>query len=112
MAAGVEYVDRLGVAAVLDHARALAAYLHRALAHLPGARLHSPADPACGTGIVTFSVAGVDGPTLATALRERWQILTRPALKGTTIRTSIAAYTDEADLDRLVEAAATVAAGR
>jgi cysteine desulfurase/selenocysteine lyase len=112
MAAGVEYVDRLGVAAVLAHARALAAYLHRALAHLPGARIHSPADPACGTGIVTFSVAGVDGSTLATALRERWQILTRPALKGTTIRTSIAAYTNEADLDRLVEAAAAVAAGR
>ena len=78
------------------------------LATLPGARIHSPADPAAGTGIVTFSVAGVDAPLLATALREHG-ILTRPALKATAIRASLAAFTNEDDLARLVEAVATIA---
>jgi hypothetical protein len=45
-------------------------------------------------------------------LRDRWRIVTRPALKGTAVRVSIAAFTNEADLDLLAEGAATVAAGR
>ena len=64
------------------------------------------------TGIVTFSVDGVDGPTLSTALRERWGILTRPALRNTCVRTSIAAFTNARDLEILVEGVATCAAGR
>jgi selenocysteine lyase/cysteine desulfurase len=112
MVAGVEYIARLGPAAIEAHAQRLAGYLRRALARLPGLRIASPADPAAGAGIVTFGVEGVAGPTLSAALHERWTILTRPALRGTTIRVSIAAFTTEHDLDLLVDATAAVAAGR
>jgi selenocysteine lyase/cysteine desulfurase len=63
MAVGVDYIQRLGLEAIGAHQRRLAGHLHRALARLPGARIWSPPDPADGTGIVTFSVEGVDGPT-------------------------------------------------
>jgi hypothetical protein len=52
---------------------------------------------------VTIEVEGIDGSMLATGLRERWNIATRVALRGTSIRVSIAAFTDQRDLDLLIE---------
>lgn len=112
MAAGVAYVERLGMGTVEVHARRLSSCLQAALAHVPGARLHSPTDPALATGIATVSLDDVDGVTVSAALRERWAIVTRPALRGTSVRVSLAAFTDERDIDRLVTSLATLAAGR
>jgi len=111
MAAGVAYVARLGMANVEAHSRALTAYLHEALPRVPGARLHSPADPREATGIATVSLDGVDGVTVAAALRERWQIVTRPALRGTSIRISLAAFVERRDVDYLLDGLATLADG-
>jgi len=108
MAAGVEYVSRLGPSAIEAHARELALYLHEALKQVPGARIWSPLDPKQMTGIVTFSVEGISGVDLSAALLERGSILTRSALKGTSVRVSIAAFTSQADLDRLVECTAAL----
>jgi len=103
LAAGVEYVSQLGLTAIEQHARRLALYLQQALRRLPGLRIYSPLDPDKMTGIVTFSLKGVDGVKLSRSLQERFQILTRPALEGTSVRVSIAAFTSEADLDALVK---------
>lgn len=112
MAVGVRYVLDLGLVAIAQHAQALSGYLHERLTTVPGARLHSPTDLRQATGINTVSIDGLDGGTIATALRERWQILTRPALRGTSIRVSVAAFTDQRDLDRLIEALTALATGR
>lgn len=112
MAAGADYVARLGIDAIEGHARQLTAYFHDALARIPGIRIESTRDLRLATGIVTIGVPGIDGPTLSTALRERWKILTRPALRGTCVRISIAAFTNEADLDALVKGVATIVSGR
>lgn len=112
MATAAAYVDALDLEAVAAHAQRLAGHLHRALASIPGTAIHSPRNPANGTGIVTFSLAGVPGTNLAPALRDRWGIITRPARGGTSVRVSIAPFTDATDLDRLAEAVATVAAGK
>lgn len=108
MAEGAAFVAKLDTEAVLAHAQRLAGYLHRALDRVPGARIHSPRDLDRATGIVTFSLEGVPGTAIAPALRDRWNILTRPALGGTSVRASIACFTDETDLDRLAEAVATI----
>jgi selenocysteine lyase/cysteine desulfurase len=110
MAAGVAYVDQLGVPAVEAHARDLATYLHDGLRQVPGAGVHSPCDPAQATGIATVSLANVDGVTLAAALRERWRIITRPALRGTAVRVSLAAFIERRDVDLLLEALPAMAA--
>ena len=47
----------------------------------------------------------------ALTLNERWGILTRPALCGSSVHVSIAAFTDASDLDRLADAVTTLAAG-
>lgn len=111
MAAGADYVTRLDIAAVEEHARRLTEYFHHALARIPGIRIESTHDLRAATGIVTIGVPGIDGPALAAALRERWNILTRAALCGTSVRVSIAAFTNEQDLDALVAGVATVVAG-
>lgn len=108
MAEGAAFVAQLDPEAILAHAQRLSGYLHRALDRIPGARIHSPRDLNQATGIVTFSLDGIPGTEVAPALRERWNILTRPALNGTSVRASIACFTNEADLDLLAEAAATI----
>ena len=112
MAAGVAYVDRLGVAAVEAHAQGLTASLHAGLARVQGARLHSPSDPREATGIATVSLDIIDGVTVSAALRERWRIITRPALSGTSVRISLAAFVEEHDVDWLLDCLGTLAAGR
>ncbi len=112
MAAGVKYITRLGIDQIEAHAQRLSGYLHGALDRVPGARIASTRDLRRATGIITIGLDGVDGPALSAALRDRWNILQRPALHGTSVRVSIAAFTDERDLDLLVDAIATIAAGR
>lgn len=109
MVAGVSYVDQLGVEAVEAHAKHLTAYFHDALKSVPGVHIHSPLDLRSATGIATISLDNVDGVALSTALRERWKMLQRPALRGTSVRISLAAFIEESDVDRLVECLRTVA---
>ncbi len=78
---------------------------------MPGARLHSPADPREATGIATVSLDNVDGVTVSAAIRERWKIVTRPALRGTSIRISLAAFVELRDVDYLIDGLATLASG-
>jgi selenocysteine lyase/cysteine desulfurase len=108
MAVAATYVADLDLEAVAAHAHRLAGHLHRNFARIPGVAVRSQANPNDGTGIVTFSLEGVPGTTLALALRERWNILTRPALGGSSVRASVACFTAEADLDLLAEAVETV----
>jgi selenocysteine lyase/cysteine desulfurase len=109
MAAGVAYVDQLGVDAVQQHARELTAYLHAGLEGVPGAGIHSPRDPRQGTGINTVSLANMDGAALSAALRDRFKIVTRPALRATTVRVSLAAFIEQRDVDHLLESLTTLA---
>jgi selenocysteine lyase/cysteine desulfurase len=112
MAAGIAYVDRLSVPVIAAHARVLASALRDGLGRVPGACVRSPNDPALAAGIVTVALAGVDGVTAAAALRERWRIVTRAALRGTSVRVSLAPFVEEGDVARLLESLATLTAGR
>ena len=51
----------------------------------------------------------MDGVAVSTALRERWQMLQRPALRGSSVRISLAPFIHEADVDALVAALRTLA---
>ena len=102
LAEGIRYVEQFGVEAVAEHARHLTAYFHDALKGVPGARVHSPLNLAETTAINTISLDKMDGVAVSTALRERWNMLQRPALRGTTVRISLAAFIEESDVDQLV----------
>jgi selenocysteine lyase/cysteine desulfurase len=109
MVAGLSYVDQLGIDAVEAHAKHLTAYLHEALKRVPGVHIHSPLNLNDTTGIATLSLDKMDGVTLSTALRERWNMIQRAALRGTSVRISLAAFIEESDVDQLVDHLRTVA---
>jgi selenocysteine lyase/cysteine desulfurase len=109
LGAGIAYVESLGIDAIQAHARHLTAYFHSALESVPGARIHSPRNLDESTAISTISLANMDGVALSTALRERWNMLQRPALWGKTVRISLAAFIEESDVDQLVAALHTLA---
>jgi selenocysteine lyase/cysteine desulfurase len=109
MAAGIEYISNLGLRAIEEHAQHLQKRLRDGLTAIPGAGLHSPTDPCLATGIATVSLANMDGKQLSAALRDRYQIIQRPALRATTVRISLAAFIEDADVDTLLSALTTLA---
>jgi selenocysteine lyase/cysteine desulfurase len=108
MAAGIEYIRNLGLSAIEEHAQHLQQRLQDGLREIPGAGLHSPTDPCLATGIATVSLANMDGKQLSAALRDRYQIIQRPALRATTVRISLAAFIEDADVDALLSALTTL----
>ncbi len=109
MVAGLSYVEQLGIEAVEAHSKHLTAYFHEALKRVPGVHIHSPLALKDATAIATISLDKLDGVTLSTALRERYQMIQRAALRGTSVRISLAAFIEEADVDQLVDNLRTLA---
>ena len=109
MVTGLSYIEELGVEAVEAHARHLTAYFHEGLKRVPGAHIHSPLDLRAATGIATVSLDNMDGVAVSTALRERWNMIQRAALRGTSVRISLAAFIEESDVDLLINSLATLA---
>ncbi len=103
MAAGIEYVETLGLDAVAAHSRRLAEMFRDGLAGIPGAHLKSPHDPDRMTGIAAVALDGVTGVDLSAILRDRYRFVTRPALRGTSVRISFAAFIDDHDVERLLK---------
>ncbi len=85
--------------------------LRERLDAIPGVRINGSRRAETRTGIVAFSVEGMDGNEVSDALRNRWQIAQRAtninAPSG--VRISVAFYTSDSELDTLVEAVATLA---
>jgi selenocysteine lyase/cysteine desulfurase len=111
MATGIAYVENLGLDAVQAHARALTAQFHDGLARIPGSKIESPTDLNDTNAIATASFASVGGAALSAALRDRFRIIQRPALRATSVRFSLAPFIEPADVDFLLESIATVVAG-
>ena len=109
MAAGIEYISKLGLPAIEEHAQHLQKRLQEGLKTIPGAGLHSPTDSCLATGIATVSLGNMDGKQLSAALRDRYQIIQRPALRATTVRISLAAFIEDDDVDTLLSALTTLA---
>jgi len=109
MVTGLSYIEQLGVEAVQAHSQQLTAYFHDGLQRVPGIQIHSPLIQADATGIATVSLSNMDGVTLSAALRERWNMIQRPALRGTSVRISLAAFIEESDVDLLIDSLATLA---
>ena len=104
LGAGVAYVEALGIEAIQAHARHLTAYFHDALQSVPGVTIRSPRDLHKTTGITTIALDNMDGVKLSAALRERYNMLQRAALWGSSVRISLAAFIEESDVDALVQA--------
>jgi cysteine desulfurase / selenocysteine lyase len=103
MAEGIAFVSSIGVEAIRDHSRHLAALLHDGVADIPGAHIRSPVDEERRLGIVTIELDAMDGARLSAELRDQFNVITRPALRETSVRFSLAAFTEDSDVTTLVE---------
>ncbi len=112
LAAAVEYLEGIGMERVLGHERALTALADARLRAMPGVTIHGPR-PADRSGVVSFTVEGIHPHDLATILDERGvciraghhcaQPLMRRLDVAATARASFYVYSDESDVDALVD---------
>ncbi|MEZ4522077.1 MAG: aminotransferase class V-fold PLP-dependent enzyme [Thermomicrobiales bacterium] len=105
----VDYIQTLGTDQIESRAGETADGFKRDLASIPGVTVISPMDPALSTGIVSFTVDGMTGPEVASALWERWQIICRAAMHGTATRLSVAFFTNDTEIATARDAVATLA---
>jgi cysteine desulfurase/selenocysteine lyase len=114
LAAAIEYLERLGMARVAEHERALTARALDALARDPEVTLYGPRNPEIKGAVVSFNVAGLhphDGAALldaeGIAVRAGHHcaqpLMRRLGVAGT-LRASFSVYTSPDDVDALARA--------
>ena len=109
MGKAIEYIDGVGIDTIETRSLQLADRLKAGIAEIPGATLRSPESHEFSTGIVTFSLAGLQGDELNSQMLERWRILGRPALQHSAMRLCCAFFTEDREVDTIIEAISTLA---
>jgi cysteine desulfurase / selenocysteine lyase len=104
-AASVEYIDGLNRATIWDRTRELTQRLKQGLSSIDGVRVLTPDDPSRSAALVAFAIDNVDGPTASELLRTTYNIRIKhvPILPNA-LRASVAFFTLEEEIDRLVSA--------
>lgn len=109
-AAATDYLLELGIANIETYVNGLATRFRRDLLSIPDLIIDNPEDPAMCTGVVSFSVNGIEGPHISTQLRTR-KIITRPTgLKSSGVRASVSCFTTDTEIDTFVAAVAAIVA--
>jgi cysteine desulfurase/selenocysteine lyase len=113
LAAACDYLDAIGMDAVLEHERALVRLATERLAAVEGLHVYGP-PPAERSGVVSFTLGDIHPHDLATILDEDGvciraghhccQPLMRRLRVSATARASFYLYNDESDVDALVGA--------
>ena len=111
--AALSYLEGLGMEAVEERERTLAAYLYESLAALPYVELYGPVEGSRHVGAIPFNVKGIHPHDVASLLDSRDVCIraghhcAQPLLawlgQESTCRASVAFYNDASDIDRLVE---------
>ena len=103
---------------VRDHEARLASRIFDGLRNLPGVKVYGPESPGDRTGIVSFTIDGLEPQAVAMHLDETSDILLSAGdhdcqplmeylgLPGGTVRASVYLYTTEQEVDLLVAAVA------
>jgi cysteine desulfurase/selenocysteine lyase len=118
LAAAVDYVDEIGWKAISRHEAELTAYALDALVRQPDVRLHGPVKGADRAGVLSFSVGEFHPHDVAQVLDQVGvavrgghhccQVLMRRLGVQAVVRASLGLYSDETDVDRLIEGLGTV----
>ena len=112
LSAGLDFLDCVGGPnAIAAEAGRKAESLRARFDAIPGVRVISSRRAETRTGIVAFAIDGMEGNEVSGALTDRWQIAQRATYinKPSGVRISVAFYTNDSELDTLVEAVTTLA---
>lgn len=112
LGASIDFLSGLGLERVQARVRELVSRLRSALSDLPRVTLHTPPPGEWSTGIVTFSVRGIPGRELTASLRERGFVQRATSMTGPDggVRISLACYTSDEEVERLLGAVRELAA--
>ena len=110
----LNFNNRIGKSRIERRIKALSARLKQELGKTPGAKVHTPADPALSAGLTAFSMAGVDPGKLVDYLREKYNLVVRTVGSkeaGTlAVRVSTPIYISTKEVDMVVEGVRTLLA--
>ncbi len=119
---GIKFIQQTGVLNIREHERSLRIRLKAGLEKIPGVTVYGPEDPELCTGVLSFTVEGIDCGELGFALEDGFGILTRSGLHcaplahkaiGTysqgTLRLSPGYFNRAEEIDYLIEAVSQVA---
>jgi cysteine desulfurase family protein len=122
LGAGAEWLSKRPPGEILAHEQALVSLLERELGHVPGVKLYGPPSPEHGTGVLSFTVDGIDPSELTVLLDGEFGIATRAGLHcapwmhralGTfpsgTVRVSFGPFNTEEEAKETVRAVKIVA---
>jgi L-cysteine/cystine lyase len=100
LVAAVEFIEGIGVDAVLQRAVHLGRYATRRLARIPDLQLVSPAnEEAIASGLVSFSLPNVPAGVVTACLWERGRIVARTIPDAACTRLSLHVFNTEAEVD-------------
>jgi cysteine desulfurase / selenocysteine lyase len=114
LAAGIKYLQSIGLEKVYEHEKALTGYLLNELNQIPGIAIVGPADISLRGGTVSFTLDGIHphdlgqyldsaGIAVRTGHHCAWP-LTRALGVPATTRASLYLYNDNSDIDALIAA--------
>ncbi|MEW4453276.1 SufS family cysteine desulfurase [Bremerella sp. JC817] len=116
MTPAIEYLEKVGLSAILQHEQSLAAYAHQLLADVPGLRILGP-DVTKKAGIVSFVIDGLAASDIATFLDGRGIAVreghhcTLPLHKklgiSASVRASFYLYNTREEVEKLADAVRT-----
>jgi cysteine desulfurase/selenocysteine lyase len=118
LGAAVDYLSRLGMPAVRQHARDIAAYALERLRGIDGIEIHGPLDVEQRGSVISFALDGIHPHDVAEILGREGvcvraghhcaQVLMQRLGVAATTRASIAVHTTTDDIDRLLAGLARV----
>jgi len=123
LGAAADYLAGIGMERILDHEACLTGRMIEGLRGLPGVKVHGPGPSDNRTGIVSFTVEGLDPRDVAVRLDEASDILVgtghhdcqplmeQLGLPGGTVRAGISPFTVEEEVDLLVATVAELVKG-
>jgi cysteine desulfurase/selenocysteine lyase len=123
LGAAVDYLAGIGMDRIRDHEKRLAARMIDGLRSLPGVKIHGPGASGDRTGIVSFTIEGMDPRDTAMHLDEASDILVgagdhdcqllmeQLGLGGGVVRAGVYLYTTEQEVDLLVATVAELVKG-
>jgi L-cysteine/cystine lyase len=99
----------IGLANVEARSSELAQRLKTGIQEIDGCTLTCPMDPSLSCGLVSVAVRGWEPQQIVDTLWQRWRIAIRAVGFPPAVRISCAAFNNEADIDKCIEALATIA---
>jgi len=118
----VDYLERLGMAAVRAHEKSLTIHALEGLGRIKGITVYGPLDPELRAGVVSFSVASGDAHLVAAFLNDEgiavrsgghcaYPLAARLGVQGT-VRVSFHVYNTVAEVDRFLEVLEDIVAAK